>query len=422
MQLYHGLPTITNKICAAEQRGVPHHLLGHINVLEQPWDADKFKQEASSVIEEIRNRGNLPIVVGGTHYYVDSLLFDGIRLENVQNEATESLPILDASTVEIHDELKRVDPVMAERWHPNDRRKIQRSLEIYLRTGRKASDLYAEQRAGKDRMLQEASDAGPWEKLLFWVYTEKTVLSPRLDDRVDKMLADGLLQEVRELFNVETQMISDGQPLELTKGIWQSIGYKQFKPYIAALNSPSEHSDAALSVLQHAAIEDTKTATRRYASSQMRWIRLKHLPLLKERGPEAMDSLYLLDSTDKPQYQANVIDPAARLTKQFLECLPKAKPVDISDTAKRVLFMAEQSPGGEVLRKRTCEICGTVTTTEQMWERHVKGSSHRRAAKRKRKLSLVVVETLGDTTTRSESPDGEDSFSCQIGDVFGVET
>src|SRR5689334_20221731 len=75
MQMYKGLPIITNKLTTEEQRGIPHHLLGSIELHEDPWVVTQFKKEATRIISEIRGRGKLPIVVGGTSYYLDGLLF-----------------------------------------------------------------------------------------------------------------------------------------------------------------------------------------------------------------------------------------------------------------------------------------------------------------------------------------------------------
>ena len=161
MQLYSGLPIITNKITVEERKGIPHHLLGCIGLDEPTWVVGTFVKRALGVIEEIRSRGKLPILVGGTHYYTQSLLFrDRLAEAEEDGEGGESkkdhheaqgpiedledkYPILKESTENLLERLQDVDPVMAERWHPNDRRNIQRSLEIYLQTGRKSSDIYA---------------------------------------------------------------------------------------------------------------------------------------------------------------------------------------------------------------------------------------------------------------------------------------
>src|SRR5271168_1169210 len=154
MQMYDGLPIITNKITAEEQKGIPHHLLGSIAPDEEPWRVGMFKKKADQIIQEIRSRGRLPILVGGTHYYTQSLLFkdsliddkfygeEHVRTELSNEEILQKFPMLDGPTEAMIERLREVDPKMADRWHPNDRRKIRRSLEIFLLTGKKASDIY----------------------------------------------------------------------------------------------------------------------------------------------------------------------------------------------------------------------------------------------------------------------------------------
>jgi len=156
MQMYAGLPIITNKTTIKAQKGIPHHLLGCIGLQEPTWVVGTFVSRALKVIEEIRMRGKLPILVGGTHYYTQSLLFRDRLIGNDADPGeladiklgTErvDLPVLQQSTEVLFAELQKVDPVMAERWHPRDRWKIQRSLEIYLRTGHTAAEVYTQQR------------------------------------------------------------------------------------------------------------------------------------------------------------------------------------------------------------------------------------------------------------------------------------
>jgi tRNA dimethylallyltransferase len=401
MQLYHGLPIITNKVTEEEKQGIPHHLLGHISLCEMPWDVEKYKRRATQVIQEIRDRGNIPILVGGTQYYVDPLLFRDVILDELQGDLpkAKAFPILDEPTEVIHEELRRVDPVMADRWHPNDRRKIQRSLEIYLQSGKPASEFYAEQ---KQRKADAAESADSWNNLMFWVYSEREVLKERLDKRIDKMLDAGLLDEVKELLAFKQKNTDSEQELDMTKGIWQSIGYKQFEPYVVASQADAE--DAELKKLHAQGLEEMKVATRRYANYQTKWIRLKQIPLLKEQGPVAMDHLYVLDSTDVSQFQANVVTPAAEVTAQFLNGEPRPAATDLSELAREVLTKSAQPPPKETPCRRTCDECHVVLVTEQAWKRHINGTAHRRVMKKKRRLQLVPVE---DTRQRSE---GESSL------------
>jgi tRNA dimethylallyltransferase len=131
-------------------------------------------------------------------------LSDEARLEVSSN--AESFPILEESTDFILAKLMEVDPTMANRWHPNERRKIQRSLEIFLRTGKPASQIYDEQRFRREHspatLDGEHSESGTrmrFPTLIFWVHANKDVLHSRLDGRVDKMISRGLLQEVDTL-------------------------------------------------------------------------------------------------------------------------------------------------------------------------------------------------------------------------------
>ncbi|KAK2074077.1 hypothetical protein P8C59_008314 [Phyllachora maydis] len=160
MQMYEGLPIMTNKISQEQQRGVPHHLLGTIPLDEKPWTMAQFKPAVLKLQDEIRSRGRLPIVVGGSHYYINSLLFKdfGILDDVADSEPVgsfdqaryeEKFPILKASAEEMVAKLREVDPDVSLRWHPNDVRKIQKSLRIYLTTGKRPSDLFAEQQARK---------------------------------------------------------------------------------------------------------------------------------------------------------------------------------------------------------------------------------------------------------------------------------
>ncbi|KAL7823771.1 IPP transferase domain-containing protein [Trichoderma gracile] len=409
MQLYDGLPIITNKISMEERHGIPHHLLGHIPLDDAPWDVEKFKTEASQVIHEIRSRGNLPILVGGTQYYVDPLLFKDVILDDVKADPSLSFPILEQPTDVLLEELKKVDPVMAERWHPNDRRKIQRSLEIYLHTGRPASELYAEQVQRKAAAAQESGTSQPWEKLLFWVHSERETLTARLDSRVDKMLDAGLLDEVQELFDMKRRKAAEGHIIDMTKGIWQSIGYKQFEPYMAAKEEGKDPEE--LEKLKSSGLEDMKTATRRYANYQTKWIRLKQIPRLKEQGPGAFDSLYLVDSTDVSQFRAKVIEPAAEVTAKFLAGEPRPLPTELSDAARDMLTRVSEPPPKETLVKKTCEICQTVCVTEQAWQRHIKGAAHKRVMKKKKRLALVPVDQSPDGPSDAEASSEPDATS-----------
>ncbi|RDA84766.1 hypothetical protein CP532_0991 [Ophiocordyceps camponoti-leonardi (nom. inval.)] len=420
MQLYKGLPILTNKMKAPDRRGIPHHLLGHISPLDPPWNVDVFRREASVILQDIRNRGKLPILVGGTHYYLDALLFPDVVLDTLDqnrdaddNSQPPHHPLLDEPTHVLLEELRKCDPAMAERWHPNDRRKILRSLEIFLNTGRTASDLYAEQ---ERRRRAAHRNFGPWDKLLFWVHTDRDVLCRRLDSRVDAMLEAGLLDEVRQLYALRRESSADFSNIDVTKGIWQSIGYRQFEPYVRALEDTTSSTSSStqkpdLPSLQATALEEVKAATRRYASHQTRWIRYKQTRRLRDQGPEAISSLYLLDSTDPSLFRSRVLDPAASVVDRFLRGLPRSLPADLSPRASEILAATWRHPTDppETPRKHFCDTCQATLLSDEAWRKHVGGVAHRRATVKKKKLALVSCEPRTRTTTpeadRSSSPD-----------------
>lgn len=390
--MYTGLPIMTNKVSVSEQCGIPHHLLDHVSLREEPWHIEHFRREASRVISEIRDRGNLPIVVGGTNYYVDALLFSDVIL-NERYPNNEPLPVLEEPTDVLLEELKKVDPAMALHWHPNDRRKIMKSLEIYLRTGRRASDIYAEQ---KERRATGVRDS-PWENLLLWVYSDREVLKTRLDTRVDKMLENGLLDEIRQLTNFKREEEGAGRTVDLTRGIWQSIGYKQLEPYALALEEGKDGDE--LEQIKTACLDNMKAGTRQYAKYQIKWTHQKKIPRLMQEGPEAMDSLYVLDTTDVLRFQATAVEPAIQLTEQFLNGEPRARPEELSDLARETLRDAKRERPGKTPCDKSCDVCGITATTEEQWAIHLRSRMHRARWKKKKKLALVATENTSNKST-----------------------
>lgn len=405
MQLYKGLPIITNKIPLEERDGIPHHLLGCIGLDEETWTVSRFVKKALNVIEEIRSRGRLPILVGGTHYYTQSLLFkDGLADEDVESgrenegatEARKPFAILEEPTEAILEMLREVDPVMADRWHPNERRKIQRSLEIWLKTGKRASQVYEEQQrrkqigdhAGETVVSGEGLTATRmrFPTLMLWVHSSTETLHARLDARVDKMIQDGLLAEVNELDEYLQAQEATGNTVDRTRGIWVSIGYKEFEGYQTALRTGNS-TEEELSKLKMEAIEKTQAATRQYAKRQVKWIRTKLLHALT--AAQAGDKLFLLDGSDLAAWKRNVECLAFDLTASILEGAELPKPHSLSEPAAEMLVPKteyDMSQRQDLWRRRTCEVCNITAVTESEWNQHTKSRSHRRAvSSRKRK-------------------------------------
>ncbi|KAK3067393.1 tRNA dimethylallyltransferase, mitochondrial [Teratosphaeriaceae sp. CCFEE 6253] len=430
MQLYAGLPIITNKITTEEQQGIPHHLLGCIGLHEPTWVVGTYVSKALNVIEEIRSRGRLPILVGGTHYYTQSLLFrDGLAGADGQGRepddysegGREEFSILQQPTDILLAELQKVDPAMAERWHPKDRRKIQRSLEMYLTTGRKASETYAEQQRRRTSCnlaspsTEEGDDAGTTQRglrtstLILWVHAENDALRKRLDARVDTMLKAGLLDEVRTLNDYADAESAHRHPMDEARGIWVSIGFKEFKEYVRALQEEVS-SEKDLQKLKAEALERTKAATRQYAKRQLRWIRIKLLNALS--ACHNSTSLYLLDGSDVSTFSVAVVDPAIGLADTFLTAAREMpEPCSISPAAAAELSdntdASANQPGAE-WTKQHCEACDVTCVIEAQWLQHVGSKAHKkRVSKRRQRETMAAASAVAQQGPAAEGGDSD---------------
>nr|POF14015.1 trna dimethylallyltransferase, mitochondrial [Quercus suber] len=405
MQLYAGLPIITNKITIEEQEGVPHHLLGCIGLREQTWVVGTFVKKALAIIGDIQARGRLPILVGGTHYYTQSLLFRDRFAEEGQSETTEEshselkFPVLQEPTEILLAKLQDVDPVMAQRWHPNDRRKIQRSLEIYLKTGRKASDVYADQRDWKNIPDGDVAGVGSsmrFPTILFWVHADTEPLRTRLDQRVDKMVQAGLLEEVSSLRSSAIEQQQAGQRIDETRGIWVSIGYKEYKPYLDALESQLPNAAKQ----KDESLERTKISTRQYAKRQVQWIRIKLANALAGAG--AGKDFYLLDGSDLSTFSDSVVASAIEITKSFLQGEPRPSPESLSNAAAELLKPKRNdlSLTPEKWIKQHCDFCDITCVTEDQWEKHIKSKPHRKTvSKRKQREAHQAAKPKEEAPT-----------------------
>jgi tRNA dimethylallyltransferase len=243
LQVYRYLDIGTAKPDIAERARVPHHLF---DILEpdEPFNAPDFQVRADSVIAAVDSRGRFPLVVGGTGLYLKALLYGlcempepdpEIRAELERRLAQEGSPAL-------HLELAARDPEMAARLFPNDRTRVLRALETVLSTGRSLAWFQERHRFRAER----------YRFLHLWLDLERAELYRRIDLRVEKMLAAGLLDEVRGL--LDRGFSPELKPL-------QSIGYRQAIAYLEGRLGYDEM------------VADIQQATRRYAKRQLTWLR-----------------------------------------------------------------------------------------------------------------------------------------------------
>ena len=245
MQIYQGMVIGTAAPTAEEMQGVPHYMVGVADPRES-WSAARYAQEAIPVIDDILRRGKRPILVGGTGLWLDAVVrghgfapgkAGGAVRQELQRQLEET------GMEPLFQELQRVDPAAAERLHPADEKRVLRALEVYRETGKTITQHNEETKA-----LPPRYDA-VWIGLNF---ADRADLRALIDRRVDRMVEQGLLEEIESL-------MAAGIPREATA--LQAIGYKEF---LGVLDG---------TVPLEEAVEEVKLRSRQYAKRQLTWLR-----------------------------------------------------------------------------------------------------------------------------------------------------
>ena len=244
MQVYRGMDIGTAKIRPDQRKGIPHYLIDLIDPRES-WSVVQFQKEARKALAEIYRENRIPILCGGTGFYIQALLYD-IDFTAMQEDLPlrESLLALyrQAGPEALHERLRAVDPVSAEVIHPNNVKRVIRALEYYAACGKPIS---AHNEAEKSRPAAFRSAS-------FVLWMERETLYRRIDDRVDRMFEAGLVDEVRQLKE---------KGLRETDVSMQGLGYRQV---LAALNGTISMEEARARIKQE---------TRHFSKRQITWFR-----------------------------------------------------------------------------------------------------------------------------------------------------
>ena len=237
MQVYQGMPIATAAATEEEQQGIPHHLLEFLDP-EESFSVADFIRLAKEKIVEIDRRGKVPIIVGGTGLFIDSLV-NNITFSTVSIDETLRARLNERSTDELYDELMRVDSTAAEKIHKNNRKRVIRALELYYGGTSKT-----------EQNERSHCEEPPFEALYIGInYRDREKLYRRINLRVDNMMASGLLDEAKQMAD------RTGSTAR------QAIGHKELMPYL--------NGEMSLD----AAVENLKRETRRYAKRQLTWFR-----------------------------------------------------------------------------------------------------------------------------------------------------
>ena len=244
MQVYKKMDIGTAKIRPEEMQGVPHYLIDELDPSEE-FNVVSFVEKSKEAMKKIYAAGHIPIVVGGTGFYIQALLYD---IDFSQHEEKESYrKELEQLAIEkgkeyLYEILKKKDPEYAQLVHFNNVKKVIRALEYYKETGQKLSEHNKEQR-------QKES---PYNFAYFVLYHDRDILYDRINQRVDSMMEQGLLFEVKKL-------VEEGYTKNLVS--MQGLGYKEFFDYF----------DGRMTLED--TVDKIKKDTRHFAKRQLTWFR-----------------------------------------------------------------------------------------------------------------------------------------------------
>ena len=247
MQLYRGMDIGTAKATREERERVPHHLIDFLFPNES-YSTERYRSDALRAAEDIASRGRIPLFVGGTGLYIDTLL-RAPQTEIPESSAEYRDKILtglktDEDVHALWERLREIDPASAEKIHENNVRRVIRALEIYDTTGVTKTRL--------DELSREKARDVDILVLTLDFHSRDTLYS-RIDARVDEMMEEGLLAEVRALY--------ESGALDGKNTASQAIGYKELLSYLRGEETLAE------------AVETLKQSTRRYAKRQLTWFR-----------------------------------------------------------------------------------------------------------------------------------------------------
>lgn len=245
MQIYEGMDIGTAKITLEESQGIPHYLIDEIKPDEQ-FSVAMFKDRCFAIIKDIFNRGKLPLIVGGTGLYINSVVqpwnFSRSEPDFELRKQLEEKSLSPGGKEHLYDQLVEIDLESAKKIHPNNVKRVIRALEVYHLTGKSKS--YWDKKSMDDELK--------YNPVMIGLDMERNILYERIEQRIDRMIESGLVDEVETLLN-------EGYDESLIS--MQGLGYKEIIRYIKGVYTLEE------------AVEILKRDTRHFAKRQLTWFR-----------------------------------------------------------------------------------------------------------------------------------------------------
>lgn len=412
MQVYKGLDISTAKATAPERSQAVHHMLDVCDMKTKSFTVVDFRDVALPKIGQLLHENKSPIIVGGTTYYIETLLWDVListteraepQLTNYRSISTQEIlqrfnvdeSTRDSPTV-LHDLLTKVDPAMAQSLHSNNVRKIRRALEVYIDTGRPMSEWLAEQQA----QMGGSYLGGPLRFdhiVLLWIKCDRNVLHARIDKRIDSMIDDGMLFEIRQCYNL---LRNDG--IDSTRGVMQAIGFKEFLPYLDQY--PDESFDTeitafirqngglsgqkkfiiknrisdALQLLENC-LDELRLHTKQYSRKQIKWIRNR---MVSTKG-RTVPPIYELDGTHaETNWHTDVYSKAENVIQSYID--------NVETYVSAAEKMGHPTANLNMHVTHFCDVCSRRFVGDFDYNVHINSNIHRKRAEAQRKLARKI--------------------------------
>ncbi len=264
MQIYQEMNIGTAKPTAEEKQGIEHYLLGYLSPEERYSVAD-YKRDAKKAIKEIIEKGKIPIIVGGTGLYIDSLIYE-IEYPNIEfdKDYRKKLEkrVQEEGVKKLYEEAQKIDSLATQRISPNDEKRILRILEIYHATGKTKTE----------QEIESRKKPVEYDYHVYALRWDREILYNRINKRVDKMIEQGLVEEVKEIVKKYKKF-----PTAM-----QGLGYKEVVEYLNGNINKEEM------------IEKIKMETRRYAKRQMTWFRKNKQTIWLDGQAEIQDNIKVI--------------------------------------------------------------------------------------------------------------------------------
>ncbi|CAG9322965.1 unnamed protein product [Blepharisma stoltei] len=358
MQIYKKASLMTAKPSIQDMLEIPHHLVDFVPISEKQFTVCEYQNLALNAIQEIQKRGRLPVVVGGTMYYVESLLYDrpfikeNYDLDSFENDTTE----------ELYRKLEEADPEHAKKLAPQDRRRIRNALNYIFSSGK----LYSEKNTVSKIRFPES--------IIIWLKCDKKILEQRARARIESMIKEGGTQEIIEILN-------ECATNDYTRGVLQSIGYKEFEPLL----TEGENSLPKC-------IDNLLLATLQYSKKQLKWIKNRFQPYL---NMNIIDTTSFSNWEEITQQGIEIVQSSQGIgnkeiildKKESFWC--EACNVKIFGSEKYEIHLQTRKHRNNTRKEteddeeiRVCDICNKSAKGLRQWEFHINSKKHKREVKK----------------------------------------